>query len=1210
MAEEGDFDIDEASRSSKELLAETPRGNNAPRNQVRNLNRAILATKCLLAFLLISAAGSLAGLVHKFVRESEKERFASDFAFVSKYITEALITDTSYIFELGQSTAVALSLLMKTSNTTQLNFALSIAEYRSLTLSGTKAAYYATWNPLLRNDEDRRQFETMVTSKESEGYFIDDTTSVCHLCGDENLSPSTPDVVVPLAGIGEYACGLLYQAGLDGLVSGEICPLMTKAVVEKCSCATTDSSATKNQTTSERKPSEGLYRVADNKTLVTQSWTGGPYLPMWMDSSVFGLGNAILYDHLSHPKSLEAVASMLQTGNAQVTEMYNNSEPTFYSVFHPRFVDEKLGPQSVMYSPVHSPTGPEIVGAVSLPINWFALLRNAVPSKGIFVRIVIENTCGQIHTYRVKDDGFNLIWLGEGDLHDHSYDHMMQRTSYDDFDTIRLSSASPESNDQDAQGHCNYRFAVYPTTLLEDQYITDLSWIYSVAVLAIFLFTSAVFLVYDHAIRRRQEKLAQEAKQSDDIVSSLFPQNVRERLYDRAAASPPLLGDGTETESSSKANGFLTGTTQASVFGSEPIADLYPSCTVLFMDIANFTAWSSEREASQVFVLLENLYHAYDKIGSKLGIFKVETIGDSYVAVCGLPTPRTDHAVVMTRFACMCLEKMRALVSRLEVTLGPSTGELEARCGLHSGPVTAGVLRGAKARFQLFGDTVNTASRMESSSLPNRIHASEQTINLLIKANKGAWILPRDEKVHLKGKGTLQTYWLDPRNEHAYSVSSRTPSLLQTRIHGPLDNDMMALDERMLRTERLIDWNVQVLADLLSKVVSKRNAVNNISGNRTFNQGPDANYQEFLRNTCGLLVIDEITEIISLPPFDPQVQSAIEDTDLPTIAKDQLREYVSNIAHAYKDVPFHNFEHASHVIMSATKLMKRIMSPEGIDCSVDGIVNEKEQQLFRAERIHEVTYGLSSDPLALFAVVFSALIHDVDHTGLTNKELVDMQAPVALAYRQQSVAEQNSVAVAWAALMQDEYADLRSCIYTSDGERARFRELVVDAVLATDIADKELGTLRKNRWEQAFAETRCQETSQIDKDRKATIVLEHILQASDVCHTMQHWHTYQKFNSRLFEERYIAYKKGVAGENPPWVGWYNGELWFFDNYIIPLAKKLHDCGVFGVSYHEYLNYAVENRNEWERKGVDIVECLRLDVEQKYSRELLELASFQ
>jgi hypothetical protein len=238
--------------------------------------------------------------------------------------------------------------------------------------------------------------------------------------------------------------------------------------------------------------------------------------------------------------------------------------------------------------------------------------------------------------------------------------------------------------------------------------------------------------------------------------------------------------------------------------------------------------------------------------------------------------------------------------------------------------------------------------------------------------------------------------------------------------------------------------------------------------------------------------------------------------------------------------------------------------------------------------------------LMQFAVVFSALIHDVDHTGFTNKELVDVHASIAVAYREKCVAEQNSVDIAWKLLMQDKYKDLRACIYASECEMKRFRELIIDAVLATDIADKELQTLRKNRWADAFDENLTTGVDgSLEMDRKATIVVEHIIQASDVSHCMQHWLTYQKFNARLFEERYVAYLKGMSGENPPWLGWYKGEIWFFDNYIIPLAQKLNDCGVFGVSYHEYLNYAQQNRLEWEREGEGIVAQLQAEMVNKY-----------
>mmetsp|Transcript_5193 Transcript_5193/g.10983 ORF Transcript_5193/g.10983 Transcript_5193/m.10983 type:complete len:124 (-) Transcript_5193:52-423(-) len=112
----------------------------------------------------------------------------------------------------------------------------------------------------------------------------------------------------------------------------------------------------------------------------------------------------------------------------------------------------------------------------------------------------------------------------------------------------------------------------------------------------------------------------------------------------------------------------------------------------------------------------------------------------SDVAVAGLPDPRPDHAIIMARFARECLNKIGDVTKQLEVRLGPDTGDLSLRIGLHSGPVTAGVLRGEKSRFQLFGDTVNTAARMEGSGERGRIHLSFETAKLLMSANKGHWV--------------------------------------------------------------------------------------------------------------------------------------------------------------------------------------------------------------------------------------------------------------------------------------------------------------------------------------------------------------------------------------------------------------------------------------------------------------------------------------
>jgi hypothetical protein len=235
---------------------------------------------------------------------------------------------------------------------------------------------------------------------------------------------------------------------------------------------------------------------------------------------------------------------------------------------------------------------------------------------------------------------------------------------------------------------------------------------------------------------------------------------------------------------------------------------------------------------------------------------------------------------------------------------------------------------------------------------------------------------------------------------------------------------------------------------------------------------------------------------------------------------------------------------------------------------------------------HDNTYGITSDPLTQFAVVFSALIHDVDHRGVSNFLLAQEDPTLAAAYKNKSIAEQNSVDLAWYALMSDDLANLRAAIYTNVGELRRFRQLLVNSVIATDIFDKEQGTLRKNRWAKAFS-VEDENAQQQDINRKATIVIEHLIQASDVSHTMAHWHVYQKWNERLFHEMYDAYTSGRSDKDPS-LGWYKGELWFFDNYVIPLTKKLKECGVFGVSSDEYLKYAMANKEEWRLVGEGIV----------------------
>ena len=257
--------------------------------------------------------------------------------------------------------------------------------------------------------------------------------------------------------------------------------------------------------------------------------------------------------------------------------------------------------------------------------------------------------------------------------------------------------------------------------------------------------------------------------------------------------------------------------------------------------------------------------------------------------------------------------------------------------------------------------------------------------------------------------------------------------------------------------------------------------------------------------------------------------------------------------------------------MSVVKLMSRIVAPTENELPPQACDESKRQAI-----LHDHTYGITSDPLTQFACVFSALIHDVDHTGVPNTQLVKENAAIAAYYNGRSVAEQNSVDLAWDLFMREDYSKLREAICPNETELRRFRQLVVNSVMATDIMDKDLKNLRNNRWEKAFATKESAEEVESEitaRNRKATIVIEHLIQASDVAHTMQHWYVYRKWNERLFIEMAKAYEDGRAEKHPADF-WYKGELGFFDFYIIPLAKKLKDCGVFGVSSDEYVSKVV------------------------------------
>eukprot|EP00986_Skeletonema_menzelii_P002806 scaffold813_cov148-Skeletonema_menzelii.AAC.14 len=467
-----------------------------------------------------------------------------------------------------------------------------------------------------------------------------------------------------------------------------------------------------------------------------------------------------------------------------------------------------------------------VVGSISIVFSWDTLLQRILPNyiKGMIC--VLQSSIGQEYSYSVS--GNDVTFLGEGDKHDSKYDEYKQ--------VVEATLGNTEEQIGQVDYLITYTLVMYPSQTFENEYVTNRAAIYTAGVVLIFLCTSALFLLYDYLVEDRQQKTALFARQSANIVDSMFPAGFRERLYKShqnntnninsgGTASRRSSDEGT-VKSSNKTNGEKRGRSQSpsrrlsTAVGKnrvtlqidkfmkgvrsapkdhiptdcyngkddKPIADLFLDTSIMFADIVGFTNWSTKRSPNDVFRLLERLFWEFDELAALHNVFKLGTIGDCYIAVTGIPDPIEDHASVLTQFAFAARDKVREVCAQLDAE-GLDTRQLDMRFGIHSGAITAGVLRGTKSRFELFGDTINTASRMESTSIGGKIQVSAETAELIRLDRGGKWLVKRDGMVTAKGKGLLQTYWVEPD-----VTDSRVSFSDEVIDHLPSDN-VNSLDE-------------------------------------------------------------------------------------------------------------------------------------------------------------------------------------------------------------------------------------------------------------------------------------------------------------------------------------------------------------------------------------------------------------------------------
>jgi class 3 adenylate cyclase len=179
------------------------------------------------------------------------------------------------------------------------------------------------------------------------------------------------------------------------------------------------------------------------------------------------------------------------------------------------------------------------------------------------------------------------------------------------------------------------------------------------------------------------------------------------------------------------------------------IADRFPDVTVLFADIVDFTRRSQQIAPEQVVQALDDLFSSFDRLAQRHGLEKIKTVGDAYMVAGGLPDPRPDHAQAVAEMALAIRDEVASRVD-------PSGQPLAVRIGMDTGPVVAGVIGTSKFSYDLWGDTVNTASRMESHGVPGCIQVTARTYERL----RDGYGFERRGSIPVKGKGEIVTYFL------------------------------------------------------------------------------------------------------------------------------------------------------------------------------------------------------------------------------------------------------------------------------------------------------------------------------------------------------------------------------------------------------------------------------------------------------------------
>lgn len=380
----------------------------------------------------------------------------------------------------------------------------------------------------------------------------------------------------------------------------------------------------------------------------------GPFFPQWQVAPMgWYYQGTVNLNYGTFDDFLNQTQIVTKTGNAAYGMAWNDGVTPGYisTMLYPIF-DLFYGDKS------------KVVGFIGIDLYWQAFIERILPPSADGIYVVIENAppCNQTFTFQIFGD--RAEFKDDGDVHEAASRFESMKQSFSFGSELMEPISDPTYKGRPLyDDFCPYTFHIYPSQELEDRYVTKKPIWYTVIIFSVFVFTSLVFYTYDVLVEHRQKLVLKSANQADAVVSSLFPQGVKEQLYEKEQDKDPVKRRGSQSSAPINRRGSFTmmrrssltnaptnlrGSLNMADFGGHPsevidelsvspdppmyvspIAELYKETTICFADLVGFTSWSSDRQPSEVFQLLETIYGSFDVAAKRRHVFKVETASKS-----------------------------------------------------------------------------------------------------------------------------------------------------------------------------------------------------------------------------------------------------------------------------------------------------------------------------------------------------------------------------------------------------------------------------------------------------------------------------------------------------------------------------------------------------------------------------------------------------